>query len=81
MWTDEQAQQVAALLQQFNGADEVCSVTNCKPDDLDANARDAFGCDFEQAHAVFAVQGCAMLREALMEQALMGNVKALDMRR
>lgn len=79
MWNEAQQKQVAELLRQFNGADEVCAVMGCSPDKLDALSQDAFKCTFEQAKSVFAAQGRAMLRNALMSQALDGNIKALDM--
>lgn len=79
MWTDDQAAEVANLLQHFNGADEVCAMTETSPDDLDANALAAFGCNFEQAKTAFAARGRAMLRDALMAQAMSGNTKALEM--
>lgn len=79
MWTDEQAAQVANLLTHFNGADEVCAMTETSPDDLDDNCRAAFGCTFEQAKVAFAARGRAQLRDALMAQAMSGNTKALEM--
>lgn len=79
MWTEDQAAQVASLLMNFNGADEVCAMTETSPDDLDANALAAFGCNFEQAKTAFAARGRAMLRDALMAQAMSGNTKALEM--
>ncbi len=79
MWTEDQAAQVASLLMNFNGADEVCAMTETSPDDLDANAMAAFGCTFEQAKTAFAARGRAMLRDALMAQAMGGNTKALEM--
>lgn len=79
MWTEDQAAEVANLLQHFNGADEVCAMTETSPDDLDANALAAFGCNFEQAKTAFAARGRAMLRDALMAQAMDGNTKALEM--
>ena len=79
MWTEEQAAEVANLLTHFNGADEVCAMTETSPDDLDANALAAFGCNFEQAKTAFAARGRAMLRDALMAQAMSGNTKALEM--
>lgn len=79
MWTEEQAAEVANLLMHFNGSDEVCAVTETNPDDLDDNAIAAFGCNFEQAKTAFAARGRAMLRDALMAQAMSGNTKALEM--
>ena len=79
MWTEDQAAEVANLLQHFNGADEVCAMTETSPDDLDANALAAFGCNFEQAKTAFAARGRAMLRDVLMAQAMSGNTKALEM--
>lgn len=79
MWTEDQAAEVANLLQHFNGADEVCAMTETSPDDLDANAMAAFGCTFEQAKTAFAARGRAALRDALMAQAMSGNTKALEM--
>ena len=79
MWDEEQIKQVASLLMNFNGADEVCAMTETNPDDLDKNALGAFGCTFEQAKAAFAARGRAMLRDALMTQAMSGNTKALEM--
>ncbi len=79
MWTEDQAAQVASLLMHFNGADEVCAMLETSPDDLDANAQAAFGCNFEQAKVAFAARGRAMLRDALMAQAMSGNTKALEM--
>ena len=79
MWDEKQKKNVAELLRQFNGADEVCAVTGCSPGDLDELSRDAFKCDFEEARSAFAAQGRAMVRQALMQQALDGNMKAIDM--
>ena len=79
MWDEKQQKQVAELLRQFNGAEEVCAVMSCSPDELDALSQDAFKCSFEQAKGVFAAQGRAMLRNALMSQAMDGNIKAIDM--
>lgn len=79
MWDERQQKNVADLLRQFNGADEVCAVTGCSPDDLDALSEDAFKCSFEEARSVFAAQGRALVRQALMRQALDGNMKAIDM--
>lgn len=41
MWDERQQKNVAELLRQFNGADEVCAVTGCSPDDLDPFSLDA----------------------------------------
>lgn len=79
MWDEKQQKQVAELLRQFNGADEVCAIMGCAPDDLDPLSQDAFKCTFEQAKSVFSAQGRAMVRNALMSQALDGNIKAIDM--
>ena len=79
MWDEKQQKQVAELLRQFNGADEVCAVMSCSPDELDTLSQDAFKCSFEQAKSVFAAQGRAMVRNALMSQAMEGNMKAIDM--
>jgi hypothetical protein len=79
MWDEKQQAQVAELLRQFNGAEEVCAITRCSPDELDALSQDAFKCSFEQAKAVFAAQGRAMVRNALMSAAMEGNIKAIDM--
>ncbi len=79
MWDEKQKVTVSELLRQFNDADEVCAVTGCSPDDLDAFSQDAFNCTFEQAKSVFAAQGRAMVRQALMQQAMEGNIKAIDM--
>lgn len=79
MWTEEQAAEVANLLTHFNGADEVCAMTETSPDDLDENSLAAFGCNFEQAKTAFAARGRAALRDALMAQAMSGNTKALEM--
>ena len=78
-WTKEQVADVAELLSTFCGADEVCAVTVCAPEDLDANTMAAFGCTFEQAKSVFAAQGRATLRRQLMDEATSGNMKALEM--
>ena len=79
MWDERQQKNVAELLRQFNGADEVCAVTGCSPDDLDDLSREAFKCTFDEARSAFAAQGRAMVRQALMQQALDGNMKAIDM--
>ncbi len=79
MWDERQQRNVAELLRQFNGADEVCAVTGCSPEELDAFSEDAFKCSFEEARSVFAAQGRAMVRQAIMQQALDGNMKAIDM--
>lgn len=79
MWTEDQVSQVASLLMNFNGADEVCAMTETSPDDLDENSLAAFGCNFEQAKTAFAARGRAALRDALMSQAMSGNTKALEM--
>ena len=79
MWTNDQRATVAELLTQFNGADEVCAVTKCPPEELDDYALDAFGCTFEQARAVFSARGRANIRRALMTEAMSGNTKALEM--
>ena len=79
MWTEEQVSQVANLLMNFNGADEVCAMTETNPDDLDDFSLAAFGCTFEQAKTAFAARGRAALRDALMAQAMSGNIKALEM--
>jgi hypothetical protein len=79
MWDEKQQRNVADLLRQFNGADEVCAVTGCSPEELDDLSMEAFKCSFEQARSVFAAQGRAMVRQSLMQQALDGNMKAIDM--
>lgn len=79
MWDERQQKNVAELLRQFNGADEVCAVTGCSPDELDSFSMDAFKCTFEEARSVFAAQGRAMVRQALMQQALDGDMRAIDM--
>lgn len=79
MWDERQQKNVAELLRQFNGADEVCAVTGCSPEELDAFSMDAFKCTFEEARSVFAAQGRAMVRQALMQQALDGDMRAIDM--
>lgn len=78
-WNEEQVAEVASLLRTFNGADEVCACLKCNPDDLDDLCIDAFGVPFTQAQMVFAAIGRAELRQVLMQQALDGNIKALDM--
>lgn len=79
MWDERQQKNVAELLRQFNGADEVCAVTGCSPEELDELSMEAFKCSFEQARSAFAAQGRAMVRQSLMQQALDGNMKAIDM--
>lgn len=79
MWTPQEAEQVAGLLTQFNGADEVCAVMGCAKEDLDALCADAFGMDFERTKETHAARGRALVRRALFQQAMEGNVKALDM--
>ena len=78
-WNDEQKAEAASLLRTFNGADEVCARLICSPDDLDSLAYDAWGVNFEQAKMVFAAIGRSELRQTLMEKALQGDMKALDM--
>ena len=79
MWDEKQKKNVAELLRQFTGPDEVCAVTGCSPEELDALSQDAFKCTFEEARSVFAAQGRAMVRQALMQQALDGDMRAIDM--
>ena len=79
MWTEQETDKVRALLTQFNGLDEVCAVMGCDPSDLDELSLEAFGMAFEPARAKFAAIGRSILRKELMEQALDGNAKALDM--
>lgn len=79
MWSENDIEQARGLLMQFNGADEVCAVLDCKRDDLDKLCINAFGLDFEQSREKFAAIGRAMLRKELMTQAMSGNPKALDM--
>lgn len=78
-WDEEQVDNVQGLLTQFNGPDEVCAVVGCDPSELDAQCDLAFGMDFETAMKTFAAQGRAYIRRALMQQAMEGNVKAIDM--
>lgn len=79
MWSQHDAEQVRGLLMQFNGAEEVCAVLDCKASDLDSLCLDAFGFDFNKAREKFSAMGRAMLRKELMTQAMSGNPKALDM--
>ena len=78
-WSDEEVTEVAGLLRTFNGADEVCACLNCSPDDLDDLCLDAFNVPFEQAQMVFAAIGRSELRQKLMNEALSGNTRALEM--
>jgi hypothetical protein len=78
-WSPDEVAQVATLLRTFNGADEVCACLKCNPDELDDLCIAAFGVPFEQAQTVFAAIGRAELRQVLMQQAIDGNMKALDM--
>lgn len=79
MWDEGQADNVRGLLTQFNGAEEVCAVMGCPEGDLDALCDAAFGMPFSEAKDTFSAQGRAMVRRTLMQQALDGNMKALDM--
>lgn len=78
-WDEGEAEQVRGLLTQFNDAAEVCAVMGCDIADLDTLCIGAFGMSFELSKKTFAAQGRAMLRRSLMQQALEGNMKALDM--
>lgn len=78
-WSKEEVDEVANLLRTFNGADEVCARMNCAPDELDDMCLDAFKVPFEQARVVFAAIGRSELRQTLMDKALSGDMKALDM--
>lgn len=79
MWDEQQADNVRGLLTQFNGAEEVCAVMGCEESQLDCLCIAAFHMDFATAKATFSAQGRAMVRRTLMQQALDGNMKALDM--
>lgn len=79
MWDGQQADNVRGLLTQFNGAEEVCAVMGCEEGELDGLCLAAFSMDFATAKATFSAQGRAMVRRTLMQQALDGNMKALDM--
>ena len=79
MWDEHEADNVRGLLTQFNGAEEVCAVMGCEESQLDGLCLDAFQMDFATARATFSAQGRAMVRKTLMQQALDGNMKALDM--
>ena len=78
MWDEKQQKNVAELLRQFNGADEVCAVTGCSLEELDELSRDAFKCSFEKARSAFAAQGRAMVRQALMQKGVPGEIIFLD---
>lgn len=79
MWNEQDIEQVVGLLTTFNGADEVCAVTDCDKSELDELSRAAFDMDFETAKEHYHAQGRAMVRKALFEQALEGSAKAMDM--
>lgn len=79
MWTDEQIDTVKNLLMNFNGASEVCAVVSCSADELDLYCLHAFDMDFNATKEFYAARGRAALRQALMDEALDGNMKALDM--
>lgn len=79
MWTDEQIDTVKNLLMNFNGASEVCAVLSCSADELDLYCLHAFNMDFNTTKDFYAARGRAALRQTLMDEALDGNVKALDM--
>lgn len=79
MWTKEQADQVEGLLVQFNGASEVCAVMGCDVTELDGLCMQAFGMSFERSREKFAAVGRALLRKALMQQAIETGGRALDM--
>lgn len=78
-WDEDEAAQVEGLLTQFNGASEVCAVMGCQEKDLDALCKQAFNLTFEQTREHFAAQGRALVRRALMSEAMGGNMKAIDM--
>ena len=79
MWDEQQADNVRGLLTQFNGAEEVCAVMGCEESQLDGLCIASLHMDFATAKATFSAQGRAMVRRTLMQQALDGNIKALDM--
>lgn len=77
-WTEEECEKVEGILTSFNGAEEVCAVMGCEPEDLDARCLQSFDCKFEDLMARFHTVGRSKLRQALFEGAMSGNAKALD---
>lgn len=78
-WTPEESDKVLVLLRAFNDAEAVAAVMGVPVGDLDTLCREAFGADFESTSAKEQAVGRAELRRVLLEQALGGNAKALDM--
>lgn len=78
-WTEAEAQQVAEMLTQFCTPAEVAASVGCEESGLDALALDAFELPFSEVAEVYAAQGRALLRRSLFQQAMDGNIKAIDM--
>lgn len=78
-WDEDEADDVKGLLTSGSGADEVCAVTDCAPEDLDPLCMEAFGISFAEARQKFQTVGKAMFNKSLFEAACSGNAKAMDM--
>ena len=78
-WTEEEAGKVVKMLRSFNDADAVAAVMDVPVADLDTLCKEAFGSTFEEVRAKQSSVGRAELRGVLLDQALNGNAKALDM--
>lgn len=77
-WTQEEQEQVIAILTSFSGADEVCAVMECDPADLDRRCYQAFNAPFADVMERYHTVGRAKIRQALFDGAMNGNAKALD---
>ena len=78
-WSEAEAQQVAEMLTQFCTPAEVAASVGCEESDLDALSLEAFELPFADVADVYAAQGRALLRRSLFQQAMDGNIKAIDM--
>lgn len=78
-WSEAEAQQVAEMLTQFCTPAEVAASVGCEESDLEELALKAFELSFQEISDVYAAQGRALLRRSLFQQAMDGNIKAIDM--